>query len=398
MGIKYQTPDDLDTKYKVDHTWSWRDAKENIEFKLGNLKALLMSCLTVQAPNTIDMMQKTNNRVYREFQHLDLWLSQNPSIPNANFGFATRYRSYMNDLISQRSQIPSFVKLLFESIYQDLYQGPGTAGFIQAERDSLVVAWAAYWNTYGVPEKQSSWDFTLSWTWDTSNVRRDVSKRADSCPITQAPKPSCSLQDSDPSRFIYSAFCICDSSLNYPEVPSTTGCGYTSLPSQTIQPTASLPVTTSNCQVCTQVNVNEDSCTTIPDCTPTQAPDPIPKASYVIYIWECTVIQPNNERFGTTYYAVAPKGQDPCVSSAEITNSANGKIATGNTATFCGQTTTFGTINPDLSIDMSSSNGLQSKCNAWMKPMPSPLLSCPGPSKGVRCSLRPSHDCDGLVC
>ena len=398
MGINYQTPDDLDPKYKVDHTWPWSNAKENIEFKLGNLKALLMSCLTVQAPNTIDMMQKTNNRVYREFQRLDLWLSQNPSIPNANFGFATRYRSYMNDLISQRSQIASFVKLLFENIHDDLYHALGTAGFRQDEYDLLLLAWAAYWNNYGVPERRSSWDFTISWTWDTSNVRRDVSKRADSCPITApAPKPSCSLQDQDPSRFIYSAFCICESSLNYPEVPSTTGCGYTSLPSQTINPTATLPVTTTNCQVCTQVNVNEDSCTTIPDCTPTPTADPTPKVGYMIYTWECSSPQ-GSESFGTTYYKVAPNGQDPCVSSAEILVTANGKIKTGDTATFCGQTTTFGTINPDLSIDMSSDNGLQSKCNPWTKPMPSPLLSCPGPSSNTQCSLRPSHECDGLVC
>ena len=97
-------------------------------------------------------------------------------------------------------------------------------------------------------------------------------------PNTSTPAPtatiSCSLQDEDPDLGINSAYCVCDGSLNYPEPSSTGSCVFTALPSQTINPTASPSVVTSNCQVCTIVDVNNGECTTLPNCVPTASSTP----------------------------------------------------------------------------------------------------------------------------
>ena len=81
--------------------------------------------------------------------------------------------------------------------------------------------------------------------------------------------PSCFLQDEDPDRGIYSAYCVCEGSLESPETSSTGSCSFTALPSQTINPTSSPSVVTSNCQICTIMDVNNGECSTIAGCVPT---------------------------------------------------------------------------------------------------------------------------------
>ena len=90
------------------------------------------------------------------------------------------------------------------------------------------------------------------------------------------PEPSCYLQNQDPDRGINTAYCVCDSSLYFPELPSTRICAYKSLPLQTINPTPSLTVVTGNCQVCTKLDINEAACTPVPNCIPTPMPAPTP--------------------------------------------------------------------------------------------------------------------------
>lgn len=92
--------------------------------------------------------------------------------------------------------------------------------------------------------------------------------------------PSCYLQDEDPDLGINSAYCVCEGSLNYLEPSSTGSCAFTALPSRTINPTISPSVVTSNCQVCTVVDVNNGECTTMPNCVPTTSSTaPSPPAS-----------------------------------------------------------------------------------------------------------------------
>ncbi len=96
--------------------------------------------------------------------------------------------------------------------------------------------------------------------------------------ITPAPTISCSLQNEDPDQGINTNYCVCSGS-TFPVLSvdaTATGpdasCAYTALPSaSTIQPTANLPVITSNCQICS-VGFDSEQCTPMPNCTPTSAP------------------------------------------------------------------------------------------------------------------------------
>lgn len=131
---------------------------------------------------------------------------------------------------------------------------------------------------------------------------------------SSTPLPSCYLQNEDPDQGIYTRYCVCESSRTLPlltispTVVVTSSCQYTSLPPKTkrdvttaspketkraaipvatllspeptITPSPNLagrdltistgfgpPTTdTKNCQVCTRVVVNEDSCSSMPNC------------------------------------------------------------------------------------------------------------------------------------
>ena len=94
------------------------------------------------------------------------------------------------------------------------------------------------------------------------------------------------MQDQDPSEGIDSAYCVCASGGKtttagfLSNVPSTAvvtaSCDYTTMPGAqaAVTPTNALGSATTNtalCQICTRYAVNEDTCTTMSDCTPVAA-------------------------------------------------------------------------------------------------------------------------------
>ena len=95
--------------------------------------------------------------------------------------------------------------------------------------------------------------------------------------VTSPPKPSCSLQDEDPSRGIESEYCVCEGVLTLPlltpasNATVTESCDYSTLPMSTSQlsPTTDLAPATTNvaaCQVCTPYGVNGDNCMSMASC------------------------------------------------------------------------------------------------------------------------------------
>jgi len=94
----------------------------------------------------------------------------------------------------------------------------------------------------------------------------------------------CSYYGDSPGNGVTSAFCVCSqgqstiiaaiprNSAGIAEPSGTNSCPYTAWPgTATINPTTTLGPATTNmaaCQVCWPVVVNEDSCTSIPGCTP----------------------------------------------------------------------------------------------------------------------------------
>ena len=95
----------------------------------------------------------------------------------------------------------------------------------------------------------------------------------------------CTSQDMDPGLNILTAYCVCSSSTFPVSVNTATtpfnSCAYTSLPTSTINPIASISATTSNCQACSLVG-GSNSCQTVTGCTPTPTPTPAVAKSVII--------------------------------------------------------------------------------------------------------------------
>lgn len=109
------------------------------------------------------------------------------------------------------------------------------------------------------------------------------------------PAPTCVLHDEDPDQGINKAFCVCDSSVTLTplSVPPTghqsDSCAYASMPSTAaISISTEATVYTSNCQVCTQIQLNAPTCTsTVQGCTPTTSATPTP--TFVLHLSNNTV-------------------------------------------------------------------------------------------------------------
>lgn len=92
--------------------------------------------------------------------------------------------------------------------------------------------------------------------------------------ITPAPTLSCVLHNEDPDQGVNQAFCVCEGSetLSPLSVASTghqsDSCAYTTIPSTKASETVTtLAATyTTNCQVCTEIQLNAPACTSIPGC------------------------------------------------------------------------------------------------------------------------------------
>ncbi|KAI4253230.1 MAG: hypothetical protein LQ352_003809 [Teloschistes flavicans] len=93
--------------------------------------------------------------------------------------------------------------------------------------------------------------------------------------------PSCEHQDQTPE--IESEYCLCQGSITLPVLSAAptalndprSSCAYTTIPASIpqITPTVKVPgraptTDTTRCQICTPYAINEDDCTSIPNCTP----------------------------------------------------------------------------------------------------------------------------------
>lgn len=153
----------------------------------------------------------------------------------------------------------------------------------------------------------------------TTSTSTGTITSAPSMPTTN-PMPSCSMQNEDPDQGINSGYCVCDGS-TFALLPSTSNCAYTSLPSSTINASPTHQVTTSDCQVCTLVAINEDECSLIPGCTPTgtsttpSPPSPTATNSVVIGLRTISLLSEggvgSSEEWWDLYDAVK-NGYDGC--------------------------------------------------------------------------------------
>ncbi|TVY45905.1 hypothetical protein LSUB1_G000483 [Lachnellula subtilissima] len=141
----------------------------------------------------------------------------------------------------------------------------------------------------------------------------------------KAPAPSCSLHEADPDEGVDKAFCLCNSStlpILSVDLATATGpdasCAYTTMPgaSATITTNTALgPASTNSalCQVCSLAVVNEDSCTTIPNCLPQAAQASVQAGSSPVHVGTLT---------GTALYTSVSSALEKLCPPVTQTNSA----------------------------------------------------------------------------
>ena len=120
---------------------------------------------------------------------LDHTLTGSPNTPNANFGFVSKYKSYMDDWAAQRSTLPSYMPQLIESIENDLQTSRCLTDFNEEQ-------WQSFLQRYD-EHGGMDWDsvnYHVSFRWDTTNVPRDLEIRADLCAPEPSSTPICEIQ------------------------------------------------------------------------------------------------------------------------------------------------------------------------------------------------------------
>ena len=126
-------------------------------------------------------------------QDLDTYLSQHPGLPQSRFGWAGRYKTYMNNYVQYRNQATTrLLPGLLTNIGADLnVANNNVAGKVQATWDqwnNLYNSMRTYYSAPGNGATQLAWEIT--WEWNTASVKRDeidqIIKKRQACsqPIT----------------------------------------------------------------------------------------------------------------------------------------------------------------------------------------------------------------------
>ncbi|KAL8638968.1 MAG: hypothetical protein Q9228_003930 [Teloschistes exilis] len=173
----------------------WKQARDSVKYKLGHLKNVLLGCLMINSPNIIELIQRTNNRVYKASQSLDTSLQNSPYTGS---DFAGKYEDYMEDRASRFNQVPGLVIRMIQSIQNDLQAASNLMDVNAQERGSLALLLESYKSQYTIGNSAGKWQYQINSEWDTNNVKRDLDNAGlldfrnlirqrgdgDSCPLT----------------------------------------------------------------------------------------------------------------------------------------------------------------------------------------------------------------------
>ncbi|KAL8700003.1 MAG: hypothetical protein Q9201_005684 [Fulgogasparrea decipioides] len=154
---------------------SWKNAMDKVKRKMALAQILVEAALIINADNTIAAMQKTNNRIYAAFKAYDTYLSQHAGLPQANFGWAAKYKTYMDKYVNFRNGASSsLLAPLLTTVGNDLNIAKNNvANKIQAELDqwtNLHAAMTSYYTGSGAGASELNW--AITWEWNTANVKR----------------------------------------------------------------------------------------------------------------------------------------------------------------------------------------------------------------------------------
>ncbi|KAL8777951.1 MAG: hypothetical protein Q9213_007637 [Squamulea squamosa] len=135
---------------QVKPVYSWKTAMGRVKGKMPLAQVLVEAALIINADNTIAVMQKTNNWKYAAFKDYDTYLSQRTGLPQANFGWSAKYKTYMDDYVNFRNRASSrLLAPLLTTVGNDLNTAKNIVlNKVQAELDQWINLHAAMTSYY----------------------------------------------------------------------------------------------------------------------------------------------------------------------------------------------------------------------------------------------------------
>ncbi|KAL9593574.1 MAG: hypothetical protein Q9219_007491, partial [cf. Caloplaca sp. 3 TL-2023] len=161
---------------KVRANDNWKAAMDKIKNKMKFAQILVEAALIINADNTIATMQKTNNRIYAAMKTHDTYLSQHAGLPQARFGWAAKYKTYMDNWVNYRNGASArLLGPLLTNVAGDLrVANNNVRGKVQAEIDpwtNLHGAMTSYYTGSGAGVSELNW--AINWEWNTGGVKRE---------------------------------------------------------------------------------------------------------------------------------------------------------------------------------------------------------------------------------
>ncbi|KAL8710194.1 MAG: hypothetical protein Q9225_007328 [Loekoesia sp. 1 TL-2023] len=160
---------------------NWATAMKKIKNKMKLAQILVEAALIINADNTLATMQKTNNRIYAAFKAHEMYLSQHAGLPRANFGWAAKYKTYMDNYVNYRNGASArLLGPLLTTIANDLnVANNNVANKVPAEIapwTNLHGAMKSYYTGSGAGVSDLNW--AINWEWNTANVKREEFENA----------------------------------------------------------------------------------------------------------------------------------------------------------------------------------------------------------------------------
>lgn len=142
---------------------------------------LVGAALIINADDTVVAMQKTNNRIYAAFQAHDTYLSQHAGLPQARFGWAAKYKTYMDNYVNYRNGASaSLLQPLLTTVGNDLkVANNNVANKVSTEIDPYINLHQMMTNYYtGSGAGASELNWAINREWNTANVKREEFENA----------------------------------------------------------------------------------------------------------------------------------------------------------------------------------------------------------------------------
>lgn len=217
-----------------------------------NIQTYGMVAALINNDNMVTLFQRTNTRIFEAFQGVDAQInldscSNNPPGASIQANWAEAYREWIGTFLGNTgSSASAAASSIYSSltglnapsaVLAELQSRYAPESFLLRSNDMLVLTAGAT-----LPVKRAACTRSLS-TSTSSSSSSSSSSSTPSPSTTSPPLISCSADGPEPENGINSGYCVCSGSTFAQSVITVSGtansCGYTTLPSRTINPVTS---------------------------------------------------------------------------------------------------------------------------------------------------------------